>query len=101
MRLTPEERMGIITALTRFLSGISAELRLYGSRTDDARKGGDIDLVLISDFADDLDKYQMLGQIYLQIGEQKIDFSIITPKEFFEDPFWRSIAEHSLVLHNW
>jgi len=47
MRLTPDEIAGIVQALKVSLSNHPAELRLFGSRTDDLRKGGDIDLLLI------------------------------------------------------
>lgn len=45
MRLSPEER----SALREALHGIDYEhAYLFGSRTDDARRGGDIDLLLYS-----------------------------------------------------
>lgn len=42
MRLTDEDVGLIIASLEPFLVGYQAELRLFGSRANDTRKGGDI-----------------------------------------------------------
>lgn len=51
-----------------------ADVYLFGSRTDDKKKGGDIDLLVISDNDVTL---RMRRKIYLELedelGEQKID----------------------------
>lgn len=51
-----------------------ADVYLFGSRTDDKKKGGDIDLLIISDNDVTL---RMRRKIYLELedelGEQKID----------------------------
>jgi predicted nucleotidyltransferase len=51
-----------------------ADVYLFGSRTDDEKKGGDIDLLVISDNDVTL---RMRRKIYLELedelGEQKID----------------------------
>ena len=43
MRLTPDQHQIILTA-TREIFGAEAVVRLFGSRVDDAKRGGDIDL---------------------------------------------------------
>lgn len=45
MRLTPEQRRVIVTAV-RHAFGDDARIRLFGSRVDDGRKGGDFDLYI-------------------------------------------------------
>jgi hypothetical protein len=105
MRLTPQQREGIITAIHPFIKNNLAELRLYGSRVHDHLKGGDIDLVLI--IADPActtclqQKHHMLAAMKKEIGEQKIDFKIATPAECQEDSFLKIILPASLILHQW
>lgn len=76
MRLTEREVKTIKTIfLTHF--GGKAHLWLFGSRVDDAKKGGDIDLYVETEESD-LDKLlrnkrQFLIDLYMQLGEQKID----------------------------
>lgn len=47
MRLTPEQNHTIVTTVSR-CAGKNTRVVLFGSRVDDARKGGDIDLLLES-----------------------------------------------------
>ncbi|RDB44342.1 nucleotidyltransferase domain-containing protein [Halomonas sp. DQ26W] len=47
MRLTHEQIHTILTTV-RDIAGKDVEVRLFGSRLDDNRKGGDLDLLLIS-----------------------------------------------------
>lgn len=48
MRLSSEQRQ-LILSIARRLVGHDVEVRLFGSRLDDTRRGGDLDLLLISD----------------------------------------------------
>lgn len=50
-----------------------AEVYLYGSRTDDNKKGGDIDLLIISAVIGWKEISKIKWQIYSKFGEQKID----------------------------
>ena len=47
MRITPNT-VAILTSLTKKHFGESAEVRLFGSRTDDSLRGGDIDIQIVS-----------------------------------------------------
>ncbi len=51
------------------------EIYLFGSRTDDSKKGGDIDLYLVLKNHNDLfaKKIKFLSRIKKELGEQKID----------------------------
>ena len=51
------------------------ELYLFGSRVDDARRGGDIDLYLVADNRDRMGekRIEFLAQVKRQIGDQRID----------------------------
>jgi predicted nucleotidyltransferase len=54
---------------------IHGEIYLFGSRTDDCQKGGDIDLYLVLNSHENLfrKKIKFLSQVKKEIGEQKID----------------------------
>lgn len=96
MRLTQSEVSAIISAIRHFLpSDFLGELFIFGSRTDDSKKGGDIDLALIgakSAQVQELKKidYKIIAAIKSkkEIGDQKIDFKILDEAEsrtaFFE-----------------
>lgn len=109
MRLNELEVSGIIRGVNVLLPSLIAspiELRLYGSRIDDTRKGGDIDLLLIvseKNLKNALvaNKHKLLSQIKKQIGEQKIDVLITVPDEIQTDPFIGSIYPNSILLKKW
>lgn len=81
MRLDSETRREIRDAAQRFFG---AEVYLFGSRTDDSRKGGDIDLYIeVPMSADEVVRARMamLGHLYGRIGERKIDLVVNTGGE--------------------
>ena len=51
---------------------------MFGSRVDDSKRGGDIDLYIVPKIKDDLKskKIKFLVKLYEYIGEQKIDVVI-------------------------
>jgi len=75
MRL-PARSAAIITELARKHFGADASVYLFGSRTDDALRGGDIDLYI--EVPQELsEKYRMTkafsADLQRTLGEQKID----------------------------
>ena len=79
MRLTESER-SIIKRLTVEIFGESSRVFLFGSRVDDDKKGGDIDLFIEAKTIYDLfdQKIKLLTQLQAAIGDQKIDIIIAT-----------------------
>ena len=81
MRLTPAQ-IDTIQSTVHAVLGEGAQVTLFGSRVDDAAKGGDIDLLLEAD-APVANKPQVVGQIYVklirQLGDRKIDILIKDP----------------------
>lgn len=76
MRLTEQQQRAIVdTFLEVFERG---ELFLFGSRTDGAAKGGDIDLYVKPDNPQALGEKRIayLARLKRKIGEQKIDLVI-------------------------
>lgn len=82
MRLTTEEITVIKQAI--FARDSQAQVYLFGSRTDDLAKGGDIDLLIISQLLTPGDKRKIKSAIFERIEEQKIDILIAKDDS---DPF--------------
>ena len=105
MRLSNSEIDGIIQGITPFITITPAELRLYGSRVDDQKKGGDIDLLLIvpSNLKDTIkfEKHKILAKIKNNIGDRKIDLLICDDASLQSDPFVTLIFPTSTALKTW
>lgn len=82
MRLKNEEVKAIKDAVA-FLDR-DAEVYLFGSRVDENKRGGDIDLLVISQKLKSIDSLQILKYLFNYIEEQKID--IVIAKDSM-DPF--------------
>jgi predicted nucleotidyltransferase len=74
MRLGANEVETIREEIRR--SDPAAEIYLYGSRTDDSARGGDIDLWVRSSRITYRDTLRLLTRIKDRIGWQKIDLTI-------------------------
>jgi predicted nucleotidyltransferase len=81
MRLTPSERAAIADVVAR-LAGHEARVTLFGSRTRDERRGGDIDLLVELPAAVErpaLLAAQLETALARVLGEQKIDIVLAAP----------------------
>ena len=78
IRLKDKEIIAIKNAVLNFDK--NAQIFIFGSRTDLNKKGGDIDLIVISELIDFEQKLKILAEIYKKIGEQKIDLIIVKHK---------------------
>ncbi|MDD2714801.1 MAG: nucleotidyltransferase domain-containing protein [Candidatus Wallbacteria bacterium] len=83
MRLSPDEIRAIKESVAE--ADPKAVIYLYGSRSDDGKRGGDIDLMVLSDKIDRRARRKIKLKIYDRIGEQKIDLLVtadpVTPLE--------------------
>jgi len=68
----------VIKSATASVFGGEAKVYLFGSRTDDNKKGGDIDLYIETNPDKNLikRKLEMLKILHTKLGEQKIDIII-------------------------
>lgn len=69
---------GIIKKIAKENFGENAQVYLFGSRINDQKKGGDIDLYIETDVKENLldRKLKMLVDIKKIFGEQKIDIVV-------------------------
>lgn len=80
MRLT-EFEINAIKQSAQEIFGAKVEVFLFGSRVDDAKKGGDIDLYIKAGAGNDLThKVKFLVALEQKIGEQKIDVVLAVDK---------------------
>lgn len=75
MRLTPSQRQNIKSTVNRVL-GAPCLVWLFGSRTDDSQRGGDIDLLIetgatLPNRAESL--CRLYGALILSLGDRKLD----------------------------
>ena len=79
----------------------TAEVRLFGSRVDDAKQGGDIDIIILSSYPERFTRQalRLIRQHFFdKFGEQKIDLVIDTPEP--TDPFTKKVVPHSIKLNH-
>jgi len=80
MRLSEREKSAIVEAIRE--EDPTAEVYLFGSRVDDTRRGGDIDLYIETALDKNLLKHQarILSRLWDRIGAQHIDI-ILKPRQ--------------------
>lgn len=96
MRISEAEKTAIVSAVRA--KDASASVYLFGSRARDDLKGGDIDLLVLSDSISFSAKLEVLIEIKSKIGEQKIDLKVIAPAKASMDPFAQSILPGAVRL---
>jgi len=93
MRLTAKEKKSIKKTIAKV--DAQAKVYLFGSRVDDSKKGGDIDLFIYSKNIDRKIKRQIKINLYKEIGEQKIDIIV---SDSMDKPFFKLISKDGLLL---
>lgn len=74
MRLTDAERSAALQAVAA--ADPQAEVWLHGSRVDDDARGGDIDLLVLSQRMGLSEKLDVLARLHAALGERRIDLTI-------------------------
>ncbi|MEF8729752.1 MAG: nucleotidyltransferase domain-containing protein [Accumulibacter sp.] len=93
MRLTTGEQSAIRKTIHE--ADAHASIYLFGSRVDDAAKGGDIDLLVLSGRIDLMSKLDILARLHQQFGERRIDL-VVYPDA--SRPFPRMVLEEGVPL---
>ena len=83
MRLGDHEIVAIREEVQRLDS--AAETYLYGSRTDDSARGGDIDLLVVSDRIGFRDLLRLRRALLDRIGWQQLDL-VVRRRDERDDP---------------
>ncbi len=94
MRLSQEHIMILKSKLNSLAS--DAKLYLFGSRVDDTKKGGDIDLLIVSKTLAKKDLRLLRIDFFNNFGEQKLD--IVLDDGSFKDPFVKYIYKKAILL---
>jgi predicted nucleotidyltransferase len=94
MRLSGEQAKTIRNCVLRFDPG--AEVFLFGSRTDDTRRGGDIDLLIVSRRIGLRERLRLQNALQDALGLQKIDLVIVDDVD--HNPFAKSVQTRSIPL---
>ena len=82
MRLSVDEAEAIREEIRNF--DADAEIYLHGSRADDSSRGGDIDLLVLSDKLGFLDTVRLRIAILDRIGWQQLDLVVRRPHQVNE-----------------
>ena len=93
MRLSTQER----AIIKQTVSGLDAEAQVYlfGSRVDDAKKGGDIDLLIMSGKLRQAAARTIRAKLFQRLDEQKID---ITIAQDASAPFVKLVLREAVLL---
>ena len=101
MRLSKSE-IEIIKSVSAEVWGINTTIYLFGSRVDDSKKGGDIDLYINLDEEPEpqkimLQKAEFLAKLDLLLGEQKIDL-LVSPNHNKQLPIIKTARKTGVEL---
>ena len=94
MRLLKEE-IDVLKTKLKSLSS-EAEIYLFGSRVDDTKKGGDIDLLVVSKTLTKKDMRLLKIDFFDHFGEQRLD--IILDDGSFKKTFNKMIFQKAVLL---
>ncbi|MCF8307842.1 MAG: nucleotidyltransferase domain-containing protein [Bacteroidales bacterium] len=100
MRLSNQE-ITIIKQLAKRVFGKDTHVYLFGSRTSDDSRGGDIDLLITHKDQQKLTfsaKKEFLAELKTRIGDQKIDVVLDTKTTQSKKNFYQSIHQQAVKL---
>lgn len=92
MRLS-QKNINLIKNSVKEIFDENSKVFLFGSRTDDKKKGGDIDLYIETQIKNDLlqKKLKLINTLHKILGEQKIDIVI---NNFTSNKYIYKVAKH-------
>jgi predicted nucleotidyltransferase len=90
-----QEKIDLLKNKLKILSS-NAKIYLFGSRVDDSKRGGDIDLLVVSDEITKKDLRILRVEFFKHFGEQKLD--IVLDDGEFKNPFTKHIFQKAVLL---
>lgn len=100
MRISNKE-IEVIKKLAVVIFGEGTKVLLFGSRTDDRMKGGDIDLLISNNQESQLTlsaKIKFITELKLIIGDQKIDVVLDSESTRKKKSFYHSIKQQAVEI---
>lgn len=100
MRISEEDKQAIVSEFKKSF-GSDDRLWLFGSRVDDAKKGGDIDLYVQTHLPGEVASRQegkFRDGMYDQIGEQRIDVVLHLVDTDFHIPIYDIAKQEGIRL---
>ena len=101
MRLTPDQQAAIRSAVAETF-GDAARVWLFGSRVDDNKRGGDIDLLIVTSQSDVAAivraELAFLTKLQMKLGEQKIDVLVDYPTRHYTPPIFAIAKQTGIPL---
>lgn len=95
MRISPSEIDNLLGSIKKI--DPNASVYLFGSRTDNNKKGGDIDIAILSELVSLKEKIEIKYNFYQAFGEQKLDLLIVSDENI---PFWQVVKDGAILLTN-
>jgi predicted nucleotidyltransferase len=93
MRISQHEQTVIKNVITQL--DPKAKVYLFGSRVDDNARGGDIDLLILSELITERDRRKIRIELFEKLGEQKLD--LVIAKDL-DKPFARLAYNGGVLL---
>ena len=95
MRLQPAQSDSLKQSIVQILP--DAKIYLFGSRVDDLKKGGDIDILIIANrILTFSEKAKIEMQFFMKFGEQKLD--LVSFSNESEHTFKKIAFENAITL---
>jgi len=96
MRISQDESSNLVNSISSFRP--DSEIYLFGSRVEDAKKGGDIDILIIdTEPLTPSERARIEWAFWEQFGPQKIDLVSFRPDS--DDPFKRIALKKAIKLN--
>lgn len=99
MRLTTQQVKTIKTLVSEIF-GADVRVHLFGSRLDDSKRGGDIDLLIQSNAVIDqklLKASRLAAKLQLNLGEQKFDI-VVKDAQTSDSSFYSEASRTATLL---
>jgi hypothetical protein len=102
MRLNRKEIADLHKILVMYNLVSECKLYLFGSRLDDSKKGGDVDLLLLCSETNYKKiqeiKFMLKSEMEFALGEQRVDLTLATPERLHSDLFLQSIRDQFVEI---